>query len=59
MFQGGQADPELAEQLEAVQREVKQLEIESEHQRQSKKLQVHKAGWSRASYSSQLVSKEL
>ena len=40
MFEGGKPDPELADQLESVQREVKQLEIESEHQRQSKGLQV-------------------
>lgn len=33
-------DPELAKQLETVQKEVKQLEIDSEHQRQSKKMQV-------------------
>ncbi len=41
MFEGGKADPELAEQLEVVQKEVKQLEIESEHQRRAKKIQVN------------------
>ena len=38
MFGGGKPDPELASQLEEVQREVKQLEIESEHQRRGKKV---------------------
>ena len=40
MFGGSQPDPELAVQVDQLQKEVKQLEIESEHQRQAKKLQV-------------------
>ena len=40
MFEAGKEDPELAMQLEKVQKEVKQLEIDSEHQRQAKKMQV-------------------
>lgn len=41
MFECSKADPELAVKLESVQKEVKQLEIESERQRQTKKMQVH------------------
>lgn len=40
MFEPGKEDPELAVQLEKVQKEVKQLEIDSEHQRQARKMQV-------------------
>ena len=45
MFEGGKPDPQLAEDLEMLQKEVKQLEIESEHQRQAKKMVVSK--WER------------
>ena len=38
MFEGSKPDPELAKQLDTVQREVKQLEIDSEHKMQSKKV---------------------